>query len=380
MPDRSPGYVQRTVVDCELGAVDRLPQHLARLGVARPVVLVDPGLESTPTPDLMRRLLPDAQQVLAPAGEPTARSVAQAADDVLESDADAVVAVGGGSTLDTAKLLRGMLADDVRTLPLPASSSTKPLPLVTIPTTAGTGAELGAGAIVHDPQADTKVVVRIPELAADVAVCDGRLTLSLPADLTAFTGLDAYAQAILAYVPAGPRSVSGQQALTGIRVIRSSLPRAVSDPGDEEARADMMLGSVISALGMFNAPPTYAGEHLFAEPIGAAFGLNHGHTVAAMLAGTVELNVDALRQPFAHLGRNLDLNGSDLAQAFADDTRRFVRQLGVPGLAERTTVTVAEAVKTLHNKADLGLNPMPLSDRDLSALVSGAFDGSFTLK
>lgn len=385
MPDRAPGFRQSTAIDCEVGAVERLADHAYRLGIRKPLLLIDTTLVDGPVGERIRSLLPTADLHRLQPGEPSEESVAQAAKVLVASDCDGVIAVGGGSTLDTAKVSRGMLAAETITLPLPAPLPRAPLPLVTVPTTAGTGAELGAGAVIYDPKVDTKSLVKIASLAADVAVCDGDLTLGLPASLTAYTGLDALAQAILAYVAAGPESVAGQNALVAVRLIHRALPEAVARGSDRAVRGRMMLGSVMSALAMFNAPPTYGGEHLFAEPLGAALGIHHGHTVAALLPGTIDLYLGVLARRFGELGTALGVTGGSqdqehAAAAFAVEVRRLVRSLGVAGLGTRTTVDAAEAAAALATKVDLDAGPRPVTEAELTALLRGGFSGSFALE
>lgn len=385
MPDRAPGFRQATTIDCEIGAVERLADHAARLRIGRPLVLVDAALLDAPVGKRIGECLPHGVRRASPPGEPTEKSVALVAEDLAASGCDGVVAVGGGSTLDSAKLARGMVAAGTMTLDFADPLPRAPLPLITVPTTAGTGAELGAGAVVHDPRVDTKVVVKVAGLMADVAVCDGELTTGLPSSLTAYTGLDAFAQAVLAYVPAGPESIAGQTALVAVRLIHEALPEAVAHGESRSARGRMMLGSVVSALAMFNAPPTYGGEHLFAEPLGAALGIHHGHAVAALLPGTVELYRGELVRPFADLALALGVaaradDAERASLAFVEEVRRFVRDLGVPGLSTRTDLDAREAATVLAGKVDLAGGPRRVAEAELIALLQGGFSGSFVLE
>lgn len=382
MADREPGYTQRTVVDCELHAARRLAAHAERLGMRDVAVLADGGLAGTPALERVVEALPAARVSHAAAGEPTLDGVREVAERWSAAGTGGIVAVGGGSTLDTAKVARAFLALEPRELPLPDPLPPLP-PFIAVPTTAGTGAELGSGAIVFDPAVADKVLVKHPDLAADVAVCDGALTAGLPPQLTATTGLDALAQAILAYVAAGPASIAGRHALTAIELLVDHLPAAVARGDDLRVRQAVMLGSVESALAMFNAPPTFGAEHVFAEPLGAALHLPHGHTVAALLAPAAELNAAALARPYAELAARVGVaNGAgeqDVARAFADWLRELVRDLGVRPLPRPPATELDRAIDRLLAAGAFEGNPVPVGRDDVDALLAGAFDGSFRL-
>ena len=385
MPDRDPGFAQRTVVAVGSGSIAKLPGECRRLEMRRPGVLIDPGLVSGPVAERIATLLPDATTIANQPGEPTFDTVAAAARSIRAAQVDGLVAVGGGSTIDTAKLARGLLAARVDSpKDLPDVIPSPVMPLIAVPTTAGTGAELGAGAVVIDPDVDDKVLIRRAELAATVAIADGDLTLSLPRNLTAYTGCDALAQAILAYVPAGSDSVAGQLALRAIRIIANALPRAVADPSDATVRRDLMLGSVLSAMAMFNSPPTYGGEHGLAEPLGAALAVHHGHLVATLLPGVAEFNVEVLAAPYAEIAQELGL-GEDAKSPSGAALVAFLRQLvievQIPPLREVVVdFPIDELARRCERGGGLKSNPRPMRHDDVVAILTGAYDGSFRVQ
>ncbi len=384
MADRAPGFLQRTVIAVGAGSISRLPDECVRLGLKRPAVLIDQPLLKTGSGARIKQLVAHAVVIPRTPGEPTFSSVAKTADDILAADVDGVIAVGGGSTIDSGKIARGLLAADVRSpLEIPDQLPAEPLPLITVPTTAGTGAEIGSGAIVYDPDADDKVLVRRQEFAAAVAIADGDLTLSLPPQLTAYTGCDALAQAILAYVPAGWDSISGQTALRAIGLIYRNLPVAVASGADRATRANMMLGSVLSALAMYNAPPTYAGEHVFAEPIGPALGVHHGHAVAAFLAGTAEFNVEVLAPQYAEIAREIGIadqatSNGDASQGLVAALRQLVVELGIPALSTVVDEYPIEAlVERCSRHESYAFNPRQIRPEDAAVILVGAYNGTF---
>lgn len=384
MPDGDPGFAQRTVVVLGSGSIARLPGECRRLEMRRPAILIDPGLVAGPVAQRIGALLPDAPVIANQPGEPTFDSVAAAARSLEAAQVDGVVAVGGGSTIDTAKVARGLIAARVDSpKDLPEEIPQLVMPLIAVPTTAGTGAELGADAVVTDPDVADKVIIGRAALAADVAIADGDLTLSLPPSLTAYTGCDALAQAIFAYVPAGWDSVAGQLALRAMRIIFDALPRAVADGSDRDARRDLMLGSVLSAMAMFNAPPTYVGEHDLVELLGVALGVHHGHLVAALLPGVAEFNVEILEEPYAEIARELGFveesaSTRRAAAALVEALRRLVEDVGIPPLRAVVTVfPVDELVRRCERRGRLAQNPRPMRRQDAVAILAGAYDGSF---
>lgn len=382
MPDRAPGFTQLTSLHVEPGAIARLLQDCERLGMERPGVIIDRALCDSDVGRRLAALLPDAPMVPSAPGEPTTDTIAAVRDALVERGVDGIVAVGGGSTLDTGKVARALMAAGVsrwRDLPdrIPPGRA-----LITVPTTAGTGAEVGAGALFFDPEAGDKILVRRRGMAADLAIADGDLTLGLPPSLTAYTGLDALAQAILAFVPAGEESISGQIALRAISLIFRHLPEAVADGASRRARAGMMLGSVTSALAMFNAPPTYAAEHTFAEAVGPAAGIGHGHAVAAFLVPVARYNLPALTGAYAAMARELGLSGShspaaQAAESFVEGLAALVRGLEVAPLSTVARMWDLEDLAARCRRHDgFELNPRPFDDAAVQAILACAWHGT----
>ncbi len=385
MPDRSPGFVQRTALRVGPGAIAELPASATALGMSRPAIVIDQSLLKTAVGETVRRLLPSATIVTHPTAEPSVQSILDIVAELGDADADGIVAVGGGSSLDTGKVARALLAAKTRRWQDLPTQIPPGLSLITVPTTAGTGAEAGSGALLYDPEADDKVLVRRLGMAAELAIADGDLTLSLPSRLTAYTGLDALAQAILAYVPATSDSISGQMALRAIRLIFRALPRAVAKGSDRGARAEMMQGSVMSALAMFNAPPTYAAEHTFAEAIGPSAGVSHGHAVAAFFVPLAEYNTEPLAERYAEMAVEVGLaregaKVSKAADAFVDGLEELVRGLGVEPLSSVAKAWDRDDLAARCRRHDgFAVNPRPISDGAVFRMLDCAYTGELRL-
>lgn len=225
-----------------------------------------------------------------PAGEPTFEMVAEAAGRVINERPGVIVAVGGGSALDLAKAAR--LAADTG-LPLRAFMEGAPIippatDLVAVPTTSGTGSEVSGGAVVVDREEGRKRGVAHPLLRAQDALVDPLLTLALPPDATAYTGVDALAQAIGGVIVSNGNPASAALGLEACRHVAAGLERAVRDVDDVEARGRMSLGSLLAGLSM-NLSDCGA-DHALGHSIGSTLGLPHGLTVGLVLAETLEVN------------------------------------------------------------------------------------------
>jgi alcohol dehydrogenase class IV len=224
-----------------------------------------------------------------PAGEPSIEMVDAAIAALGSSGAEVVVAIGGGSVIDTAKAarlcaelkmdFRGFLASD-RTFPAPTR------PLIALPTSAGTGSEVSGGAVISDLQNNTKSGIANPSLRAQYALVDPRLTYSMPPSMTANTGIDALAQAIAGMVAKVRTPIGDAIALESIRMIGRSLVKATQDGTDVAARADMAAGSMMAGLTMNISDCT--AEHSLGQAIGGVKHVPHGLTIGLVLAETLE--------------------------------------------------------------------------------------------
>jgi alcohol dehydrogenase class IV len=315
----------------DFGALAQLPKVLKAHGVARPFVVTDPGLKAS---GLLDRLL--AALAESPAGvftdtpaNPTESASAKAADGYRASGADGIVAFGGGSSMDLAKAMALMATHDGPFERLGASVRgmkyiTKIPPLIAVPTTAGTGSEVSPGAVVILDSGRKETFVSA-HLVPTAAVCDPELTLGLPPQLTAATGMDAMThciEAVLSVVVHPPAEAIG---VDGTERIGKWLERAVKDGADRDARWHMMMGSFEGALA-------------FAKGLGAVHGLSHalgriqdlklhhGTLNAVLLPHSLAMIAEAgaAEEKFARLRRALGLSASaDLARYIADLNARI---------------------------------------------------------
>jgi alcohol dehydrogenase class IV len=234
------------------------------------------------------------------AGEPTVDIVRWGLAQAREQSCDLVIALGGGSAIDTGKAIAALLTNPGEVLDyLEVIGRGQPLrcraaPFIAVPTTAGTGSEVTRNAVLGSPEHQVKVSMRSPLMLPSLAVIDPELALGLPPDVTASTGLDALTQLIEPYVSVRANPLTDGFCLEGLPRIRRSLHRAYHHGDDIEARTDMALASLLGGLSLANAALGIV--HGFAAPIGGMFPVPHGAVCAALLPSGMSVNIRALRR------------------------------------------------------------------------------------
>ena len=292
---------------CEQGGANRLGEIAKSLGVSKLFLVTDAGLIKT-------GLIAGALASLDAAGiattvfsevlaDPPELSVQTAVDAALAAGADGVVGFGGGSSMDTAKLV-ALLARTPQALPdiYGINLARGPrLPLIQVPTTAGTGSEATAVSILTTPSHEKKGVVS-PLLYPDVALLDSRLTLGLPAAITAMTGVDAMVHAIEAYTTRLKKNpLSDALALKALQLLYANLLSAVNDGKDARVRENMLVGSLFGGMAFANAP--VGAVHALAYPLGGHYGLPHGLSNSLVFVAVLKFNLPVAAPLYAELGR-----------------------------------------------------------------------------
>jgi choline dehydrogenase len=340
------------------GVCADLPAVLAEEGAGRPLVVIDEGLSGLvpQVADVLDRLGGAELFEKAP-GEPTVALVERAAAALAAAGCDAVCAIGGGSAMDTAKAARLVAGQGGPYLRFAADGVTyepPAIPLVCVPTTAGTGSEVSGGAVITDERTHVKAGIASPHLRAQHALVDPELTHGLPAGITAHTGIDALAQAIAAMVVTARTPIGDAIALEAIRLAAGALVPVVRDGSDRDARSAMACASLMAGLTM-NISDCGA-EHSLGQALGGRFGLPHGLTIGLVLAETMDR--DRAHVP-AQFERIADALGEP-ADGTADGSRavRAVHRI----LAELDFPTLAG---------------VGVADADLDGLVEGALADYF---
>ena len=324
------------------GALQRLPEVLRNLEVRRATLVTDRVMGASPWIEELMALAGQADARLSVfgdlAGEPTTRDVDGALAVIRASQAEAVIGFGGGSALDTAKSA-AILATNPGRLPDYEGSERIPargLPVVGIPTTAGTGSEVTRVAVVTDPDRDVKMLFMSTRLVPAAAIVPPEPTLTMPGSVTASTGLDALTHAVEAYVSRRRQPLTDALALDAIARIPSNLVRAYEAPDDLKAREQMCAASLHAGLAFHNA--SVALVHGMSRPIGAHFHVPHGLSNAMLLPAVMAFSVEGDLPRYARVGRALGAAGSDADDATAAGrgvtyVRELCLRLEVPTLA-----------------------------------------------
>ncbi len=298
------------------------------------------------------------------------------------AEARSVVGFGGGSPRDVAKLAAYLLGsgdalDDIWGVD---AAKGERLPLVLVPTTAGTGSEATPISVITCENG-VKLAVNSRPLTADWALLDPQLTIGLPADVTAATGIDAIVHAIEAYTSARLKNpISDALAREALALLTASLLPAIREPGNLEARSAMLLGAHLAGVAFSNAP--VGGVHALAYPLGGLFHLPHGLTNALMLRPVLEHNAEAARELYAELAPILDPALSEIgsqaqAKGFIDQVCQLAAKTGVSmrlrdhGILESDIPTLSrEAMKQTRLLVN---NPCPIGEADARRLYEAAW-------
>jgi alcohol dehydrogenase class IV len=336
---------------------------------------------------LLREAGAEPAAVMRVPGEPTTALVEDGVARARAAGCDVVVALGGGSVIDAGKAVSALLTNpgDPRDY-LEVVGRGQPLqqraaPMVAIPTTAGTGAEVTRNAVLLVEEARVKVSLRSPLMLPAVALVDPALTYTLPPDVTASTGLDALAQCLEPFVTPQATPLTDAVAREGLRRAAGALRRAVADGRDAAARHDMAVASLCGGLALANAK--LGAVHGFAAPLGGMFPVPHGVACARLLAPVAAANVQALRERAPNspaLSRYEEaarlLTGS--AAATADDVAPWlaalVEALGVPPLVTYgvTPAAVPEVCAQARKASSMAGNPVVLTDVELGEILRAA--------
>lgn len=321
------------------GASGQLVATLAELGLSRPLLVTDPFMQSCGYSARLQAPLDEAGIACGLFSDcvpdPTTDSVYAALAQWRAGDYDCVVALGGGSSLDTAKAV-AVLAEHggiMRDYKVPRQVDSG-LPIIAIPTTAGTGSEATRVAVITDTQTHEKMLCMGLGLMPVAALVDFELTLTMPYRLTADTGIDSLCHALEAYVSRKANPFTDSIALTAMRTIYQNIRTACTEPGNRQAREAMMLAATQGGIAFANASVTLI--HGMSRPIGALFHVPHGLSNAMLLPEVTAWSVEQAPQRYAYCARYMSIaaesdNDPAACARLVDALRALTADLQVPG-------------------------------------------------
>jgi alcohol dehydrogenase class IV len=313
------------------GAIDEASGILKRLEVRHPLIVTDAFLMRSGLAESLRRQLESAGIACGVFPEtvpdPTTDAVAAGLRAFTEGRHDALVSLGGGSPIDSAKAI-GMLGANggrARDYKVPNEIPKKGPVHLAIPTTAGTGSEVSRFTVITDSETDEKMLIAGAPLVPNAAIVDYELTVSMPARLTADTGTDSLTHAIEAYVSRRANPFADAFAMTAMKTIWAELPTAYHEPGNRRARESMMLAATQAGMAFSNA--SVALVHGMSRPIGAHFHVPHGLSNAMLLPAVTAFSVKAAESRYAECARTIGI--ADRSDSDAEAGRKFVDALFV---------------------------------------------------
>ena len=368
------------------GRIADLAEACSALGMNRPLLVTDPGLASlqmisqaiacTEAAGLPTALFTDVQ------GNPIGRNVADGVAAYRDGNHDGVIAFGGGSAIDAAKsiaLMAGQsrplwdfedVGDNWRRVD-PAGIA----PVVAVPTTAGTGSEVGRASVIIDEATATKKIIFHPGMLPQNVIADPELTVGLPPDVTAATGMDALAHCLEALCAPGFHPMADGIALEGARLVHDWLPRAYADGADLAARAHMLVAASMGATAFQKG---LGAVHSISHPVGALYGVHHGLANAIILPYVLRFNRDAIKAPMERLARLLGL-GSQSFDGVMGWLLKLRRTLGIPetlGAAGVPVEGAARVAAAAANDPTAATNPVSLDVASLEILFLDCVRGN----
>jgi alcohol dehydrogenase class IV len=370
------------------GAMGQLAQAVKGLAIKRPLVVSDPGVAAC---GLLERVTDPLRAVGIEGavfdrveGNPTEASVYPGVEIYREQQCDGIVALGGGSAIDAAKAIRLKTTHD---LPLEDYDDLKnggdlitsnAPPMVAIPTTAGTGSEVGRSTVITLKATGRKTVIFSPHLLPNIAIADPEITFGLPPHLTAATGMDAMTHNLEAYLALGYHPMCDAIALKGVELVHRNLPLAVRDGRNLEARTGMMAAAIMGAVAFQKGLGTV---HSLAHPLSTVAGMHHGLTNAILLPHVMRFNLSAVGKRLADLAVALgvDTHGiaiASAAQAAVAAIEKLNTEIGIPprlrdaGVREEMILVMVPLA--MEDGCRL-LNPRPTSREDMEMLYRAAY-------
>ena len=367
------------------GRIGELPDALKAAGIARPLLVTDPGIAKLP---MLARILDNLKSAGCPPGvfsdvqpNPVESNVAAGVAAYRDGAHDGVIAFGGGSALDVGKVVALMVGqsrpmwdfedvDDWWTRADPAGIA----PIIAAPTTAGTGSEVGRAGVITQEATHRKKIIFHPKMMPAIAILDPELTVGLPHYFTSGTGMDALAHCLEAYCAPGYHPMAEGVAVEGVRLVKNYLVRAMRDGSDLEARGHMMAAAAMGATAFQKG---LGGIHALSHPVGALYNTHHGMTNAVFMPYVMAFNERAIADKMARLAAWLGLKNQSHA-GMIDWVLRLRQDVGAPHTLAGLNVDGAridEIAAAAEVDPTAGGNPVKLDAAAARQIFAAALEG-----
>ena len=361
------------------GSLKRLPEMLAKANCKNVFLVSDPGLKSVGLVDKVAKIIKDAglgcTEFLDLQPNPTVQNCQNAADAYKSSGAESIIALGGGGPMDVAKAVAllvtygGTVIDYVGLEKVPGPV----VPMIAIPTTAGTGSEVTASSVITDSETNFKMSVISHYLIPGYALLDPELIMTLPAGIAAACGVDAFVHALEAYLSKMGNPFTDAMAEKAMELIGGNLRQFVASRDNEEAACNMMVGSTLAGVAFASA--LLGNVHAMSHPVSGFFGVAHGVANAILLPNIVEYNALAdngrYRKIYNYITNGKKADDSFRPEMLVDELRKLNADLGIPATLSEVGVTedkIPDMVKDAMKSGNILRNPRQSTSKDIERL------------
>jgi alcohol dehydrogenase class IV len=382
IPNRNINYP--TAVRYGAGRIRELPEFCKANGISRPLVVTDKGLAAMP---MVAEVMADLKQAGLKAGlfsdvrpNPVEENVLAGCKAFTEGRHDGVVALGGGSGLDTGKMIALMHAQNISIFELEdigdwwtRADASRIAPIIAVPTTAGTGSEVGRAGVITHPITHEKKIIFHPAIMPKVALLDPELTVGLPAKLTAATGMDALAHNLEAYCAPFYHPWSAGVALEGMRLVKENLPKAVKKPKDLDARGNMLVASAMGATAFQRG---LGAIHAISHPFGGLYDAHHGLLNGIVMPYVLKANRRKIEKEIERAAAYLGIKGG--FNGFLKWILALRKEIGIPHALKDIgidTKRLDEVAAMAIKDPSAGGNPIQFTEKQYKALARKCVTG-----
>lgn len=358
---------------------EQLPKTLAQLGIKHPVIVTDKGVRKA---GLIEDFLSCLEEVRLPyeifddiEPNPKDYNVDCGVEQMMTSDCDGIITIGGGSPMDCAKAMAAVATIGGRTRDYVNKGriQQRVLPIIAVPTTAGTGSEVTYGAVITESERKFKFTIKGTNLAPKVAFIDPGLTVSMPPDLTAATGMDALTHAVEAYTAKNANPLSDAFALSSIELIWTNLPKAYSQGKNIKARTGMIIGSLMAGIAFSHSD--VGAVHCIAEALGGMYDIPHGVCNSVILPTIMKFNLPSCTERYARIATTMGIDWQDATDGAQRAVAAVVKMARIVGLPEFSSFGVDPrdfkelALNSAENGSNLS-NARPMTSKEYENILN----------
>ena len=352
-----------------------IQEACSSINIQNPLIVTDPGLLNTDLIEKLNKSLKSQTNIYSDVqGNPTGSNVTNGVKVLLEGDHDGVIAIGGGSAMDVGKGIAFLAHqtkplwdfEDIGDLWMKADSKSI-LPIIALPTTAGTGSEVGRAAVFLNEETKKKKIIFHPKMLPQIAILDPILSLGLPKNVTAGSGMDALAHCIEAFSSPFYHPMAEGTAVEGIRLVKENLLEVYKDGGNVIARANMLVASMMGAAAFQKG---LGAIHSVTHPVNSLYNSHHGTTNGTVMPFVLEYNRSAIESKFDRLGRYINISGG--LDGIIDWVNNLKKDMNIPHSLQDMGVQLGDEEKLsklAFEDPSTGGNPLPMTVDKFKELI-----------